>query len=228
VLFALAQPVSLAGLLVAFVVSLALRASVQRALARRLVPGAVDRPLFRLKRDADIFGVVGALFGGTGWARPAPLPEYYAGVRRPHDAGRRAVVLLAAPVLLIVLAEAIIALYLSFGGQDGLWLTLATPRNALVGLPGPALEQFVLSVAIGLLCFGILDLVPLPPLDGWGLLRLAVRQEGPGMQRARHWLVEQNGGTAILVIGMLPFVGGVGLWVIVLDALSLPFLAPWR
>jgi hypothetical protein len=48
------------------------------------------------------------------------------------------------------------------------------------------------------------------------------------MQRARHWLVDQNIGEAILVIGMLPLLGGVGLWVIVLDALGGPLLLLWR
>jgi Zn-dependent protease len=227
VIFALAQPVSLAGLLLAFVCALALRSVVQRVLARRLVPGAVDRgPLFQLKRDADIFGFVGALFGGTGWGRPAPLPEFHGGSRRPHDAGRRAVVLLAPPVLLIVLSQLILAGYRTVASAT--LLPFATPANTLVGLPGPAVDQFVLSFAIGLMCWGILDLVPLPPLDGWGLLRLAVRHEGPGMQKARHWLVDQNIGTAILVFGMLPILGGVGLWVIVLDALATPLLVPWR
>jgi hypothetical protein len=48
------------------------------------------------------------------------------------------------------------------------------------------------------------------------------------MQRARHWLEEQNIGTAILVVGMLPIFGGRGLWVVVLDALATPLLLPWR
>jgi Zn-dependent protease len=224
VIFALAQPASLAGLLLAFVVALALRAVVQRVLARRLLRTAAERPIFSLKRDADIFGFVGALFGGTGWGKPAPIPDYHPG-RRPHDAGRRAVVLLAAPVLLVVLGEAILVAYPA--SADGIAWT-PTPSNVLLGLPGAPLNQVVLSFAMGLLCFGLLDLIPLPPLDGWGLLRLAIRHEGTGMQRARHWLVDQNVGTAILVIGMLPLFGRGGLWLIVLDALATPLLLPWR
>jgi hypothetical protein len=224
VIFALAQPASLVGLLLAFLTALVLRAVVQRILARRLLRTAGERPLFQMTRDADVFGFVGALFGGTGWGRPAPIPDYYAG-RRPHDAGRRAIVLLAAPVLLIALGEAILVAYLA--SAEGIAWVLS-PRNVLVGLPGAPVDQVVLSFAMGLLCFGILDLVPLPPLDGWGLLRLAMRHEGTGMQKASHWLVDQNIGTAILVIGMLPLFGGVGLWVIVLDALATPLLLPWR
>ena len=224
-IFALAQPASLAGLLLAFVVALASRAVVQRLLARRLLRVPLDRPLFSIKRDADIFGVVGAIFGGTGWGHPAPVPDHYSG-RRPHDAGRRALVLLAGPLVPIVLASAVLALYVSLGRP---YLAFASPLTTLGGLPAaPYLDQFLLSLGIGLLSFGLLDLVPLPPLDGWGLLRLAVRQEGPGMQRARHWLEEQNVGTAILVVGMLPIFGGRGLWVVVLDALATPLLLPWR
>jgi Zn-dependent protease len=225
VIFALLHPASLAGLVVAFLVALTARAVVQRALARRLVPGVADRPLFRLQRDADIFGVVGAVFGGTGWGRPAPIPEQHLGWR-PHDAGRRAVVLLAGPLVPIALSQVVLAVYASLGRP---FLEFASPGNTLVGFPAaPYADQFLLSLAIGLLCFGILDLIPLPPLDGWGLLRLLVRREGPGMQRARHWLVDQNIGEAILVIGMLPLLGGVGLWVIVLDALGGPLLLLWR
>jgi Zn-dependent protease len=226
VIFALGQPVALAGLLLAFVLALVLRAVVQRALARRLVPGVAGPPLFRMQRDADIFGVVGAVFGGTGWGRPAPLPDYHP-AWRPRDAGRRAVVLLAGPLVPIALSQVLLAVYPTLGGSP-VGLALASPASTLLGQPGTPVEQFVLSVAVGLFCFGLLDLVPLPPLDGWELLRLAVRREGPGMQRARHWLVDQNIGTAILVIGMLPIFGGVALWVIVLDAIGTPLLGLWR
>ncbi|HEV7757239.1 MAG TPA: hypothetical protein VGO94_15395 [Mycobacteriales bacterium] len=225
-IFALAQPASLAGLILAFVAALALRSVAQRFLARRLVPGVADRPLFQLKRDADIFGVVGALFGGTGWGRPAPLPDFHSG-RRPHDVGKRVVVLLAGPLVPILLSQVVLALYPLLGGSpEG--IAFASPGNVLLGQPGRPLDQVLISFAVGLFCFGLLDLVPLPPLDGWGLLRLALRREGPGMQKARYWLDEQNVGTGILVFGMLPLFGGAALWVIVLAAIGGPLLSPWR
>jgi hypothetical protein len=226
VIFALAQPVALAGLLLAFVVAVVVRATVQRSLARRLVPGAAGPPLFRWQRDSEIFGVVGAVFGGTGWGAAAPLPDHHPGWR-PHDTGRRVVVLLAGALAPILLSQLVLAAYVAAAGTDN-GIGFASPVNTLLGQPGPYGEQFVLSFAVGLLCFGLLDLVPLPPLDGWGLLRLAVRREGPGLQRARHWLVDQNVGTAVLVIGMLPLFGGVGLWVLVLNAVGGPLLALWR
>jgi hypothetical protein len=44
----------------------------------------------------------------------------------------------------------------------------------LRGVVAPSLaEQVVLSVVVGLVCFGLVALVPVPPTDGFRLLRLA-------------------------------------------------------
>ena len=59
--------------------------------------------------------------------------------------------------------------------------------------------QVLLSIAVALLGFGILSLLPIPPLDGFGLLWSAQRNPGAGMQGYRLWFQEKNLGVVILL-----------------------------
>ncbi len=69
-LFALGRPVVFAGLLLAFLLAVVLRAFAVRFTARGL--GLVDRRESvapRLREDVDPFGAVAVAVGGAGWAR---------------------------------------------------------------------------------------------------------------------------------------------------------------
>jgi hypothetical protein len=60
-------------------------------------------------------------------------------------------------------------------------------------------QQVLLGVAVGLLGFGILALLPMPPLDGFGLLWSAMRRPGNGMQTYRLWFDQKNIGVVVLL-----------------------------
>ncbi|GAA3389701.1 hypothetical protein [Cryptosporangium minutisporangium] len=224
-LFALSRPAALAGLALAFVLALVIRVLAIRVVQRRQVPAGWGTPrrsggkLVDVKRDVDIFGVVAAVVGGTGWGKKA------------EDSGMAPPplrVLLAGPIAVLVAAQ---AAFLAFRLVTGpVALDALDVSNVLRGdvLGGTTVEIFLLSLAVGLLCFGLLDLVPLPPLDGWGLLRHAVKRPGTGFQKARYWLEEQNVGIAILLAGMLlPLFRGLPLFLFLLDLVSWPFLLIW-
>lgn len=222
-LFSLGQPIALVGLVVAFLTGVALRAAAQHLVLRHSpahrVGGAARRvALVTPRRDVDVFGVVSALIGGTGWGRG--LDDV--GVGPPP---RR--VLLAGPVAVLVASQLAFAGFRIAGG-DRLGLQLYGTADVLRGAPGDALTQLLLSLAVGLLAFGVFALIPLPPLDGWGLLRHAVRHPGPGFAKARHWLEEQNIGVVILLAGMiLPVAGNTPLFLYLLDVVTTPVLRVW-
>jgi Zn-dependent protease len=227
VLFALNSPISLAGLALAFVLGLILRVVAIRVVQaqQRRRRGFGGRgygggPWFAPRRDIDVFGVVSAVIGGTGW-----------GKKLEDDGIRPASVatLLAGPVTTIVAAQVVFAAYKITGGSS--FLLDNSAASILYGAAGggsTALEAFLLSLAVGLLCFGLLALIPLPPLDGWGLLRHAVRKPGNGFQKARYWLEEQNVGIAIVLAGMLlPIIGGLPLFATLFSLVSYPVMQLW-
>lgn len=216
-LFALAQPASLAGLVAAFVVALLIRAVVVGLLRRR-----VERaPVLHVRRDVDVFGVVAAALGGTGWGRG----QADVGAGPPPLAA-----LLAGPAAVLTASQAAFALYRAASGSPTLLAAYGT-ADVLRGVPGGlggVASQVLLSFAVGLLAFGVLALVPLPPLDGWGLLRRAVRRPGTGFAKARYWLEDQNVGIVLLLVGMIvPLGRGTPLLLAVLDAVTTPVLRAW-
>src|SRR5699024_795431 len=65
VLWALAQPAAMAGLVAAFAIGVGLRAAVARIFG---VQGDA------VSRRFDVLGLVAACFSGTGWGRPVAAP----------------------------------------------------------------------------------------------------------------------------------------------------------
>jgi hypothetical protein len=135
-------------------------------------------------------------------------------------------VLLAGPAAVLVASQVAFLAFRLAG--DPLLLQLHTASSVLHGVPGDAVSQLLLSIAVSLLCFGLLALVPLPPLDGWGLLaRRAGPRPSPGFARAHHWLDEQNIGVVILLVGLIiPLIGG-PLFLFLLDVVTTPVFLAW-
>jgi len=195
-LFALAQPVVFVGLLVAFLLALLLRAYAIRITARRLGLTPRGEPVTpRLREDIDPFGAVAAAIGGAGWGKTIDVDE----VPRFRGRGRAALVFAAGPIVTLLVSQVLLLGY-RLAAPDSYALQLLSPSMVLRGqFDGPYLDQFVLAVAIGLFAFGLLALIPVPPLDGFGLLWSAFERPGPGLQGYRLWFVEKNLGVVILL-----------------------------
>lgn len=222
-LFALGQPAAFAGLLVAFGIGLLLRAVAIRVAARVLGLAPRGEPLApRPREDVDPFGAVAAALGGTGWGRPIDVDE----VPRTRGRGRAAAIYAAGPVAALLAAQVALgahaALYRSTGA-----LAAAAPSTVMRGFSEATIPaQFLLAVAVGLLAFGVLALIPIPPLDGFGLLWTAFRRPGAALLWMRLWFGEKNLGVAALLLFSL-FPSGYPLVLVLIDAVGTPLMRIW-
>jgi Zn-dependent protease len=198
VLFALVHPVAFVALVASFLLGIVVRAVAIRFTAKRL--GLADREdsvVPRLREDIDPFGAVAAAIAGMGWGKMLSVDD----IPQFRGRGRAATVFLAGPLSCLVLAQVFFVAYVlayPFG-------FLAEPSLVLHGVDGAVGQQILLSFAVGLLSFGILELIPIPPLDGFGVLWYAMRRPGKSMQWMRLWFEHKNVGVVILlVISLFP------------------------
>ena len=106
-------------------------------------------------------------------------------------------------------------------------LSVVRPSDVVRGqYEGRIGVEFLLAVAVGLLCFGLLALLPVPPLDGFGVLWSAVRRPGHGLQAYRLWLQEKNLGVVILLACCF-FPLDHPLLLLPLDLVGTPILRLW-
>ncbi len=195
-LFALGRPVVFAGLVLSFVLAVLLRAVAIRFTARSLgLVGRRESLAPQLREDIDPFGAVAAAVGGAGWGRIIDVDEV---PRRGR--GRAALVFLAGPLVTLIAAQVFFLAYeLAFPGLSTSYLQ---PSDVLRGqIDAPFGAEFLLGLAVGLLGFGLLALLPMPPLDGFGVLWSAQRAPGRGMQGYRLWFQEKNIGVVVLLVG---------------------------
>ena len=220
-LFALGEPVAFVALVVAFLLGLVLRAVAIRLTARML--GLAERrdPVApRLREDVDPFGAVAAAVGGMGWGKPISVDE----VPRNHGRGRAAAVFAAGPLTCILVSQVLFLAYVVLF-PDNL-LPVLNMSNVLRGFTLPLGEQVLLCLAVGLLAFGLLALIPMPPLDGFGILWSALRRPGAGAQQMRLWLEDKNIGVLILLLFCF-FPLSYPLLLVILDVLGVLFLRLW-
>ncbi|MFC4072094.1 hypothetical protein [Actinoplanes subglobosus] len=220
-LFALGEPVAFVALVVSFLLGLALRAVAMRFTAR--VVGLGDgRPLVRFspREDIDPFGAVAAAIGGQGWGRQVTVDE----VPRWRGRGRAAAVFAAGPVACILAGELIIAGFALV--QPAPELELLNPGWILRGFPLTIAGQVALSLGTGLLTFGLLALIPIPPLDGFGVLWNALRKPGPSMAWMRLWFEDKNIGALILLVCSF-FPTSYPILLRIIDFLGILFLRIW-
>jgi len=220
-LFALGEPVAFVALVVAFLLGLLLRAFAIRITARTLRLSERRDPVTpQLREDVDPFGAVAAAVGGMGWGKTVSVDE----VPRYHGRGRAAAVFASGPVVCILVAQLLFLAYVLVF-PDNL-LSVLNMSDVLRGFTLPLGEQVLLCLAVGLLAFGLLALIPIPPLDGFGILWSALKRPGNGAQQMRLWLEEKNLGVLILLICcFFPF--NYPLLLVILDALGVLFLRLW-
>jgi Zn-dependent protease len=219
-LFALGHPAALAGLLPAFLLGLLLRAVAVRATLRAVgLAARRERLRPRPREDLDPFGAVAAAVAGAGWGRGVGLD-----VPRHRGRGRAAAVFAAGPLVTLLASQLFFLAYaLAYPSSlDGL-----RPSDVLRGqLDAPPGAEVLLALAVGLLCFGLLALLPVPPLDGFGLLWSALRRPGPGAEQLRLWLDHKNLGVAVLLLCcFVPL--SYPLLLIPLDLIGSVFLRLW-
>ncbi|MEU4214112.1 hypothetical protein [Actinoplanes sp. NPDC026623] len=220
-LFALGEPIAFVALVVAFLLGLLLRSFAIRMTARTLhLSDRRESVSPRPREDIDPFGAVAAAVGGMGWGKVVSVDE----VSRRQGRGRAAAVFAAGPLACILVSQILFAAYVVLFPRD--LLSVIGLSDVLRGLPLPVGEQVLLCLAVGLLSFGLLALIPVPPLDGFGILWSAQRSPGPGMQWMRLWFEDKNLGVLILLIFCFFPLGGPILMAI-LNVLGLPFLLLW-
>ncbi|MEV6348470.1 hypothetical protein [Actinoplanes sp. NPDC051851] len=222
-LFALGDPVAFVCLVASFLLALLLRAVAIRFTARTV--GLSERResmLPRLREDVDPFGGVAAAIGGMGWGRQLTVDD----VPRWRGRGRAAAVFAAGPVFCILAGELVLAGY-ALAFDDTAVLSALTLGDVLHGVGYlPYAEQIVLSFGVGLLAFGLLALIPIPPLDGFGVLWYALRRPGPGMAWMRLWFEDKNVGVLILLVLSI-FPTSYPILLQILDVLGVLFLRVW-
>ncbi|MCK9898754.1 Zn-dependent membrane protease [Parafrankia colletiae] len=192
-LFHLAEPAALLGIVLAFVIGIVAHDAAQ-ILAARLARDPVPRRSGRLTASLGTqrispFSWVGVLLGGAGWAEPIQMNDVWR-KRRFHVAAA----LLAGP-----LAYALLALGALAGAR-------ALTRRVLIDTGDRAAEivgstfgiELLLWMAITFASLCILSLVPVPPADGGRILFL-LGPQSDGWRRANHRLTDSNIGLAILL-----------------------------
>lgn len=215
-LWALGQPAAAVGLAGGFLLALGLRVLAQRG-SLMVITQVASRQRLRPnpRTDIDPIGVVAAVLAGTGWGNA---------VRRT-DVSRRGIVLtlLAGPAAVLAASQfALYAFARAYPGNSA--LTLNRPSDILRGVVAHTMAaQLLLSAAVGLLCFGLVALAPIPPLDGFRLARLALSDSDllPTPQ------ADRLGAFILLVLAVAPIADGLSPLLIALDAVGTPLLRAW-
>lgn len=217
-LYALRHPSALGYLIVGFVVAVSVHAFVRGALARATGQlGALSRPVGARdpRAQVDPYGLVALVLAGACWMRPLEPPG-----RWHTNRGRRVLLALAGPLANLVVGAAAFMGFRALGGSGGL-ASLVGVRSELEGsLVGTVGQQVLLALAAMNLSLGVLELVPLPPLEGADVLFSLVRPS-PGWQKARYHLSERNWGVAIvLLLLLLPIAGNAPPLFVLIDIVT--------
>jgi hypothetical protein len=196
VLYHLAEPAVLLGLILAMVVGVYLGSAAQALTARALGDPMPIRSGWLKpspKRQIGIFSAIAFLIAGWGWAEPVPMNDRWR-ARRFH---------VVTAVLVRPLVYALLCLA-ALGGVRALTQQAAVDVgsgsvNVAAG-PGFA-TNLLISMAIGFAALCVTALIPCPPTD-LGRVIFTLGGHSMGWQKARYQLEERNFGVGI-VLGLL-------------------------
>lgn len=217
-IFAIRQPVILAGLVLGFLAGVVLRHLFQTTAlsgrARRLRPvGRMARRRPSWSTYLDPYGTVAAVLSGVGWGARTE-----SGLRRT---GADVRLLLAAVAAHAALAAAGFAAFVAAGGDLDVFavLDLSSILHGSVHVPDTAQA---LTVGFGAVNFGcaVLALVPLPPLEMGAVLWGRIPRT-PGARRVAYHLLEEQWGVAVvLLLLLLPLAGQQPVLLVLIDAIG--------
>ncbi|MBT8225986.1 MAG: hypothetical protein HKP61_08705 [Dactylosporangium sp.] len=236
--WAIISPVSAAGLIGGFLIGAGLRVVAHRLISVALGLRGWSVPTRPSPReDLDPIGAVSVVLAGVGWGRgvdqaPSParrgtgratepvLPDR---TRRRSDRGRSALAMLGGPVAAVAAGQLSLAAYVTACPTDHTTLLLNRPSDILRGAVAPTLVgELILSSAVALLVFGLVALLPVPPLDGSRIVRLALTDR----RRSPNRGLDLAGSVLLLVLAVVP-VDGMPPLLTVLDLVGTPMLRLW-
>jgi hypothetical protein len=198
VLFALGQPATLLGLLVAFLLGSFLQTVAQRIVVggRRSLRGMTHAQLW-----LDPYAVVSAVLGGAGWAPRQDLDR-----RRPSLPLLLTVVSVVVETVLAVIGG---AGFKAAGGTRNI-LMFASTVDVIHGhqlIVTSFAQRFALGFGVESLACAVLALVPIPPLPLGVWLWSALPRSDGSRRLAYRLLEEQWGILVILVLLLIPLAG---------------------
>jgi hypothetical protein len=124
---------------------------------------------------------------------------------------------LAGPAAVLVASQLAFAAYHSAYPGLSLPLRLYRPSDVLRGMIAPTTAaELMLSVAVGLLCFGLVALLPVPPFDGYRLMAAPLRRVA----------VERLALVTVFVLTVVPMAGRPPV-LMALDTVAGPLVRFW-
>ncbi|MCM3885969.1 Zn-dependent membrane protease [Frankia sp. R82] len=197
-LFHLAEPAVLLGIIVAFVIGVFVHDAAQ-VLAARLVrdptPMRAGRlTTTRVKERLSPFSGLAVFIVGHGWAESVPMNDVWRR-RRFHVAAA----VLAGPLAYLLLALGSLALFGLLGDRASIDLGDRVTEVTVVNGFG---AEFTLWLAVTFASMFIVSLIPVPPTDA-GRLVFLLGGTSEGWRNAHHRLTEGNIGLVILLALLL-------------------------
>jgi hypothetical protein len=197
VLFHLAEPAALLGIILALLVGIFAHDAAQVGAARLAhdpLPARSGRLTGPPTTRVSPFSAVSMIIAGNGWAEPIAMNDVWR-KRRFHVSAA----ILAGPLAYLVLTAAALGAYVAVSEPA---FIEQGDRTIRIGLQGGFGAKLLLWMALTFASMFILSLVPVPPTDGGRVLFL-LAPATPGWRNANDKLANNNIGVVILLAILL-------------------------